>query len=291
MSYLIPRDFNKIIQQDNLNQVIGSDTSVLFSAELTAIAEAKSYLVQKYDTSQELIDTPKWDNSVTYKAGARVYLDAPVYSTIAYSVGVIVTYVGNEYKCKTAITVPGVWDATNWTLLCPQYQIFYVNYPYPRFNYQSIYSRNDQIFYNGYVWTSISDSFGYDHQSYLQLGNTTGQPYNNTFPDAEHGSQYWTRGAAYLLPAAVDIMDVRWIMGDNRDQQLVTYIIDIALYHVHSRIAPRNIPDLRVKRYDDAVKWLKMCAKGDVTAEMPVIQPRSGGRVRFGGNVKQINSY
>ena len=68
-------------------------------------------------------------------------------------------------------------------------------------------------------------------------------------------------------------------------------MIDIALYHIHSRIAPRNIPDLRVKRYDDAKKWLKMCAHGDITPNILLKTPRSGCKIRIGSQTKNTNNY
>lgn len=82
-----------------------------------------------------------------------------------------------------------------------------------------------------------------------------------------------------------------WLLGDNRSQQMVTYLIDISLYHIHSRIAPNNIPELRVKRYDDAIAWLKKSAKGDITANITVNQPIQGRRIRYNSNQKQNNGY
>lgn len=79
--------------------------------------------------------------------------------------------------------------------------------------------------------------------------------------------------------------------GSDRDPQLLAYIIDIALYHLHSRIAPRNIPELRQTRYSNAINWLLMCAKGDVTAKLTPIDPAQGRRIRYGGNKKNINQY
>jgi hypothetical protein len=72
---------------------------------------------------------------------------------------------------------------------------------------------------------------------------------------------------------------------------MVGTMIDIALYHIHSRIAPRNIPDLRVKRYDDAKKWLKMCAHGDITPNILLKTPRSGCKIRIGSQTKNTNNY
>jgi hypothetical protein len=88
-----------------------------------------------------------------------------------------------------------------------------------------------------------------------------------------------------------DFIPKYYTKGDGRNQQMVGTMIDIALYHIHSRIAPRNIPDLRVKRYDDAKKWLKMCAHGDITPNILLKTPRQGCKIRIGSQPKNSNSY
>ena len=105
---------------------------------------------------------------------------------------------------------------------------------------------------------------------------------------------YWGIGNAIFIPSEDLLFDGNaFVKGDNRNQQMVTYMTDVALYHLHSRIAPRNIPDLRVKRYDDAIAWLKQCAKGDdITANLPKIQPTQGMRNRYGSVLpKQNNNF
>lgn len=62
----------------------------------------------------------------------------------------------------------------------------------------------------------------------------------------------------------------KWTKGDNRHQYLLTIFVDIMLYHAHSRINPRNIPDFRISRYDDAVLWLKMVNSGKITPAFPI---------------------
>jgi len=79
--------------------------------------------------------------------------------------------------------------------------------------------------------------------------------------------------------------------GTARDPQLLAYVVDIALFHLHSRIAPRNVPELRQTRYDNAIAWLKMCAFGDVTPKLTPISPAQGNRIRYGGNTKNVNQY
>ena len=44
--------------------------------------------------------------------------------------------------------------------------------------------------------------------------------------------------------------------GEKRNALIKRYVIDIVLYELHSRINPRNTPEFRIQRRDDAIKWL-----------------------------------
>lgn len=86
---------------------------------------------------------------------------------------------------------------------------------------------------------------------------------------------------------------VSWASGDNRDQQIMLYMIDIILYHIHSAVSPKNIPQIRNNRYEDAIAWLKMAGKGLVTPAISPLPsfPQSGAATRSGGNIKNQNSW
>ncbi len=97
----------------------------------------------------------------------------------------------------------------------------------------------------------------------------------------------------YVTPGT-DIVSwepVSWVAGDNRDRSLVKNMVDITLYTLHSNIAPQNIPALRQRRYDKALEWCLAVAKGDITPNLPVLQPEQGGRIRIGGNIKMDNTW
>lgn len=79
---------------------------------------------------------------------------------------------------------------------------------------------------------------------------------------------------------------------DERNPKIVQVAIDVLLYHMHSRISPRNIPDLRRLRYDGddpaqrggAIGYLKQVQKGVITPNLPVTDntDQSGHRVAYG---------
>lgn len=80
--------------------------------------------------------------------------------------------------------------------------------------------------------------------------------------------------------------------GDSRNQQMVMYMIDLTIYHLYARVAPKNIPQTRVDRYDAVIYWLKNVAKGqDITADIEKIQPPQGKRIRWGSKIKRTNDY
>ncbi len=291
--YLIPSDFKLQIQTDNLQQVINSDPSVLSRGITTAIEKIQSALVQKYDLAQELQDTPAWDKTKIYQMGNRVYLTAPLFdATQIYLAGALVVYSNNVYS-SIAGSAAHAFVPAEWTLIAANFQTYYAAPPYPIFNVYSPYKVGDRVFWKGNAYTcniaSVFDTFpaNIQPQFYENIPNP------NVFPDdINSGVRYWGVPVPVTIPANTLITDAtKWTIGDNRSQMLVMIACDIALYHVHSRIAPRNIPDLRIKRYDDAIRELKGYANGDSTANLPVLQPRQGARIRYGGQIKNNNSY
>ena len=87
--------------------------------------------------------------------------------------------------------------------------------------------------------------------------------------------------------------------ADARNAQVVMYLVDMALYHLHSRQNPRNVPQIRQDRYDQVISWLKMARTGKLSVGLPelpetnpdgtpntdTILPRGGSRP------KQQNTY
>ncbi len=82
-----------------------------------------------------------------------------------------------------------------------------------------------------------------------------------------------------------------WISGDNRNTDIIKCVLNLAVYYLHEPIAPRNIPDFRVKLRDDSIAWLKDCALGNVTLDAPLKQPDKGQSIRTGSEVKRQNFW
>lgn len=293
MAYIILADYLRTIQNTNLQQIIESNDSIRTGSEWAAEAEGISYLRQKYKVDNEFTNTIQWVKTNPYSAFDRVYLDAPVYiTTNTYNIADYSVYNGYVYVCNTNATT-GTWNAAKWDLLGIRYSLFYALPPFQLFDYKKYYNVGDKVFYNNCVYNCLQQTKTLSHDQAIQYGTYDNIPLLNVFPDdVVNGTQYWHNEGVYIVDANTDITNEGfWKQQDNRDAQMVMYFVDITLYHLHSRIAPHNIPQLRIDRYHAAISWLKMCANGEVTPKLEPIQPKTGGRIRWGSQIKNINSY
>jgi hypothetical protein len=75
--------------------------------------------------------------------------------------------------------------------------------------------------------------------------------------------------------------------GSDRNSQLIRILSDITLYHLFTRVQPDEIPELRVKRYDDAISTLNRISKGQISPNLPALSPAQGSPIRWGSQPKQ----
>jgi phage gp36-like protein len=78
--------------------------------------------------------------------------------------------------------------------------------------------------------------------------------------------------------------------ANQRNPLVLMYMIDIILYHIHARINPKYIPEIRKDRYDVALSWLDKVAKGLLNPNLPRLvntdNETTGFTTRFGSNTK-----
>lgn len=73
------------------------------------------------------------------------------------------------------------------------------------------------------------------------------------------------------LRARYDVAEIFNKTGAERHPVIIMYMIDVVLYHLHSNISPRNVPQLRMDRYDAAIKWLTMVSKEQINPDLPLL--------------------
>lgn len=267
-------DYLRLIQSDNLAQIIESNEQVKLDVEQAAQAEMISYLSQRYVVSDIFTNTTEFDVAATYRGKNLVEFTAATYASAStYNIGDYVVYTGYVYKCNTNATT-GAWNASKWDVVCIDKQLYYVTLPEAEFDYETTYSIGDVVWYQNYTYTCAVACV-------------------NIKPTE---TAYWTVGTEYTITGDYPDDDTKWTLGDNRNQQIVLFLIDITLYHLHSRINPRNVPDLRKERYNGnsptdsggALGWLKSVALAKVNADLPEIAPEQGLSMRYGNSATSI---
>lgn len=279
--FLRAADYLRQIHTDNLNQIIENQQQILIECELAAQTEMTSYLSKRYDVSAIFTDTTVFDVSANYTAGDRFeYTPSDYNPSTTYNSGDRVTYQGGLYECIQAATTginPKVTN--NWTYKQLSGLLYYIDYPSPLWDMDTEYSAAEQVFYQGHQYTATQT---------VPAG---------TLPTA---TNYWTDNGAYTVTGLDPLTDSEFVKADNRNQLLVTFLIDMTLYHVHSRLSPRQIPEHRRIRYDGdsseqkggAIGWLKQVAASKINADLPELTPRQGVSITYGSSAaKQTNTF
>lgn len=71
------------------------------------------------------------------------------------------------------------------------------------------------------------------------------------------------------LAGLYDVEGIFEAQGDKRDAYMVMIVLDIAIYHLYTSVAPNNIPEYRAQRYEDALTWLNKAGKSQVGTTLP----------------------
>lgn len=61
-----------------------------------------------------------------------------------------------------------------------------------------------------------------------------------------------------------------WNDTQERNRLLVMLMVDMSLYHLHSRLNPGAVPEIRQLRYEQALDILKKIASGQLSLSLPL---------------------
>lgn len=155
------------------------------------------------------------------------------------------------------------------------------------------YKGLDRVEYNSTVMVFPAPQPVYDNNNSYAVGN---QVYvyglgvytatKTTVGNYVTDTNYWTFNSNPLYAA-----NTIPTLTDDRNVQSIMYVVDISLYHLLTRIAPRNIPQHRIDRYTMAVDWLRKIGRGEITVSMTLLQPESGSRIVWGSDTKDNLDY
>lgn len=72
---------------------------------------------------------------------------------------------------------------------------------------------------------------------------------------------------------------------------VVQKCVDIVLYNAYSVVSPNNIPELRAKRYENAVNWLEKVASGFINPALPTKDDLPTTPLRYNSSQKKQDNF
>lgn len=317
MPYLILNDYKTYIQGDYLRQLVQGDDNKRVIEENTSLQAIAQRLTAKYDLNLEFTDTKPYDRTRIYKAWERVTVDYSATGFKAwvtlggYVVGDLVINNSIGYRCTT-INNDATFTPSKWAFLGAQYSIYYAAFPStctvngqanpstlmqpyaPVFNYKTLYSKDDIVYWKGNTYVAVQDSTVISHGQALQYTYYANIPFNNVFPDDQvnnNDNQFWKDRTAYVVTADTPLTNSAWVLGDNRNQTIKDAMVRITTFKLSPLLAPRNRPESWLEDYRSMLRELNEAAKGMIAMLLPVKQPQNNVRTYSGGFIKNMNNY
>jgi hypothetical protein len=79
--------------------------------------------------------------------------------------------------------------------------------------------------------------------------------------------------------------------GDDRSDLVMLYLIDLTLYHLFTRLTPRNVPDIRISRYERVIDWLERVQMEKVNPDLPEYEDADKQYVQYGSRPQRIHHF
>lgn len=115
--FIVLSDFEILIDEDNLNEVINEKSAILDRAIPDAIEEAACHIRHRYDEDQVFAIVNKFITSKNYAVNDRIIWSPDAYvSTNTYNTDDIVSQDDNIYQAKED-GITGSFDTSKWTLI------------------------------------------------------------------------------------------------------------------------------------------------------------------------------
>ena len=326
--FIRKKDFYNQVQESILNVITGSEDDFLQNSYDEAKEEVASYIRHRYDIQRAMAAIREYSTTAYYNIGDLVEWSETAYdATSTYATGDRVSYSDNIYEANQDINTPEAFDSAKWDLLAENESLYIAKIgnnnqlPSTAFAYddsntqktggydlikgwdranKTLYFLRDgdiiRIFDSASDRTDKIESIGefvYDEDSIdlpLQVDIT---PVSTDTAELGGSIQivgFITDGYTWEVSASN-----YWESGDNRNAKLKQLLIDILLYHIHARIQPRNIPEIRIQRYDGgterqtagAIGYLKDVQRGLVQMDLPLYyEEEKGQRVMYGSASK-----
>lgn len=304
--FLNDSDYLGVTTKESLTQITRNDTNRFIQAEESAEASIIEYLSENYEVQAELNKgkyIAEYDRKITFPIGVHIYYEGricevirsisghkipadveyweeyfdenidieqlPKYSQFAtYHTGDIVIYNESVYKCLfdngykfNDIRIPMVygWKKAEFSEWQP---ITYNLWDVVKYN-EAYYTLLTLDAFDNNINPLISDNWGaiadYD-------------PEYNDYELIDHEYVVFRNKVYYPeIDVNCDLPEIGKNLApdDPRNYNLKKHMTRLAMYELVKLIAPNNVSEIRIKDYEDSMKWLSDASKLKINPQIP----------------------
>nr|DAI00522.1 MAG TPA: hypothetical protein [Caudoviricetes sp.] len=304
--FLNDNDYLSIITPEALAQITRNDSDRLKQAEESAEISIVEYLSENYEIEQELHKgkyIAEYDRRITYPTGAHIYWNGQIYEIIQSINGYKAPALHEYWQEHVDINldINAIEKYSQFKTYYPGNIIKYNNAPYiclveNGYKFQNIriplvygwkeaayeewqpieYDLWKVVIYNGAFYTLISLE-GFDNNMNPMDSDCWGAIADfssdyNKYELLEH--EYVVYMGKVFFPEIDPNSDVPEVgknlfLHDPRNYNIKKHLVRLAIYELTKLIAPNNVSAVRLKDYEDSMKWLNDASKLRLNPQIP----------------------
>lgn len=304
--FLNNNDYLSIITPEALAQITRNNTERLIQAEESAEISIIEYLSENYMIEQELNKgkyIAGYDRQITYPVGTHIYFQGQIHEVIQSISGYKKPALSEYWQEYIDINL-NIENIDKYSQFNTYYQgniAIYNNVPYicveeNGYKFQDIripmthgwleapytewlpveYELWDVVTYNGVFYTLISHE-KFDNNNDPPNSDNWGAiaDYSSDYNEYElSGHEYVVYEEKVFYPEIDPNSDLPKVgknlfQHDPRNFNIKKHLIRLAMYELTKLIAPNNVSAIRMKDYEDSMKWLNDAAKLKLNPQIP----------------------
>lgn len=304
--FLNDSDYLGVISSEALSQLTRGNTDRYIQAEQSAEMSIVEYLSENYEIEQELNKgkyIAGYNRAITYPVGVHVYYEDKIFEVIRSISGFkapadaeyweehvdiniepdskpIYSQFGTYYK-DDIVSYNGV------LYICREengYKFTNIRIPMVNGWLEAVYSEWQPIEYslwdvvsfdNGFYTLLSLDDFDNNVNPFESVNWGAIADYDSGFNEYELSSHeyvvYYDKVYFPEIDVNADIPEVgiNLSLHDNRNYNLKKHMVRLAIYELTKLIAPNNVSVVRMRDYEDSMKWLSDASKLKLNPQIP----------------------
>lgn len=303
--FLNNNDYLAVITPEALSQLTRGNDERFAQAEEAAEISMIEYLSENYEIEKEFAKgkyIAAYDRRITYPVGVHIYFDGQIHQVIrsicGYRQPATTAYWEETTDTKQPENIP---QYSQFATYYPGNAVVYNDVPYvclaengykfgniriPMvFGWMEVqtaawqpidYRLWDVVEYQDSFYTLVSlDDFD-NNIDPLQSGNWGAiadyDPEYNTYELS--GNEYVVYEGRVFCPeidvnADIPVVGTNLALHDPRNYNLKKHMVRLAIYELTKQIAPNNVSVVRMRDYEDSMKWLNDASKLRINPQIP----------------------